>query len=36
LNDDPNAAVRAEAALALGRYVLAGEFDEARPAMWRR
>jgi HEAT repeat protein len=31
LGDDPNAAVRSEAALALGRYVLAGEFDEARP-----
>jgi len=29
---DPNAAVRAEAALGLGRYVLAGEFEEARPS----
>lgn len=32
LTDDPNALVRAEAALALGRYVLAGEFDEVRPS----
>lgn len=32
LTDDPNPLVRAEAALALGRYVLAGEFEEARPS----
>jgi HEAT repeat protein len=31
LRDDDNPAVRAEAALALGRFVLMGEFDEARP-----
>jgi HEAT repeat protein len=31
LHDDPNPIVRAEAALALGRFVLMGEFDEARP-----
>lgn len=31
LQDDDNAAVRAEAALALGRFVLLGEFEEARP-----
>jgi HEAT repeat protein len=31
LHDDDNAAVRAEAALALGRWVMLGEFEEARP-----
>ena len=31
LRDDPNPAVRAEAALALGRFVMLGEFEEARP-----
>lgn len=31
LQDDDNAAVRAEAALALGRFVMLGEFEEARP-----
>ena len=32
LEGDPDAAVRAEAALALGRYVLQAEFDLVRPA----
>jgi len=31
LQRDDNAAVRAEAALALGRWVMLGEFEEARP-----
>jgi HEAT repeat protein len=31
LQDDPIPAVRAEAALALGRWVLMGEFEQARP-----
>ena len=31
LRRDDNAAVRAEAALALGRFVMLGEFEEARP-----
>ena len=31
LHEDDNAAVRAEAALALGRWVMLGEFEEARP-----
>ena len=31
LQDDANPAVRAEAALALGRFVMLGEFEEARP-----
>lgn len=31
VQDDENAAVRAEAALALGRFVMLGEFEEARP-----
>lgn len=32
LRDDPNDTARAEAALALGRFVMMGEFDQARPA----
>jgi HEAT repeat protein len=31
VRDDPSPAVRAEAALALGRFVMLGEFEEARP-----
>lgn len=31
VENDENAAVRAEAALALGRFVMLGEFEEARP-----